>query len=267
MDSSGRQVIDQMGNEVDVPVLPQKIISLVPSQTELLFDLGLEKELIGVTKFCVHPRQKVITKTKIGGTKNFNFDRIADLSPDLIIGNKEENYRDGIEKLKTQYPVWMSDIRNLEDNRAMILALGQMNNRLTEAHNLTERIDELTRTFDPITDKSIIYFIWRKPYMAVGGDTFIDEMLKFCGFDNLLRNQKRYPELDAMQIEALDPEVILLSSEPFPFKAGHVAEFKAICPKAKILLVDGEMFSWYGSRLLKAIPYFRGLKRTMSGGN
>ena len=264
MDNERRQVIDQMGFKVDVPRHPQKIISLVPSLTELLFDLGLGKELIGITKFCVHPSSKVGTKTKVGGTKKFNFEKINRLYPDLIIGNKEENYRDGIERLKARYPVWMSDIKTLEDNREMILALGQINNRTAEAQQLTARMDELTETFDPITNKSVIYLIWRKPYMAVGGDTYINQMLKLCGFENVLQNESRYPELDNSQINALRPDVILLSSEPFPFKSHHVAEFKSICPDIPVLLVDGEMFSWYGSRLLQAIPYFRELKKLLA---
>ena len=259
MNRNSRQVIDQMGFEVEVPQFPRKIISLVPSQTELLFDLGLDSAVSGVTKFCVHPSEKVRSRTQIGGTKKFNFDRIALLSPDLIIGNKEENYADGIEKLKTQYPVWMSDVRNLADNREMIMALGRINHCVSEAKALTDRIDELIDSFEPITSKSVLYVIWRRPYMAVGNDTYINEMLKLCGFRNVLENQARYPALDAGQIKALNPDVILLSSEPFPFKTKHVEEFHAICPRSNILLVDGEMFSWFGSRLLKAIPYFRQL--------
>ena len=248
-----------MGFEVEVPQFPQKIISLVPSQTELLFDLGLDDAVAGVTKFCVHPSEKVRSRTQVGGTKKFNFDRIARLSPDLIIGNKEENYPDGIEKLKTRYPVWMSDVRNLSDNEEMIMALGRINHRVSEAKALTDRIGELIATFEPITGKSVLYVIWRRPYMAVGNDTYINEMLKLCGFRNVLENQARYPELDPGQISALNPDIILLSSEPFPFKTKHVEEFHTICPQAKIRLVDGEMFSWFGSRLLKAIPYFRQL--------
>ena len=263
MNKGGSMITDQMGNEVAIPVSPQRIISLVPSQTELLFDLGLETELVGITKFCVHPQPKVRTKIKIGGTKNFNFDRITSLDPDLIIGNKEENYRDGIEKLKTQYPVWMSDVRNLQDNHAMIIALGQISNRLSRARLLTENIRQMIDAFEPVTAKSVLYLIWKKPYMAVGTDTYINEILKLCGFDNVLQNQTRYPELEAEQIKALNPEVILLSSEPFPFKPRHLDEFRAICPHANILLVDGEMFSWFGSRLLKAIPYFQQLKNKL----
>ncbi len=253
-------VTDQMGNKIDVPANPKRIISLVPSQTELLFELGLEKALAGVTKFCIHPGPLVRTKIKVGGTKRFHFDRIAQLAPDLIIGNKEENYREGIEKLKRLYPVWMSDISNLEDNRMMITAVGQICNRSSQAHRITDHIDKLLNNFEPVTNKSVLYFIWRKPYMAVGAGTYIHEILNLCGFNNVLHNYTRYPELSADQIKAHNPEVILLSSEPYPFKAQHMAEFETLCPDAKILMVDGEMFSWFGSRLIKAIPYFQELK-------
>lgn len=249
-----------MGYRVDVPPSPRKIISLVPSQTELLFDLGLDRELAGITKFCVHPSQKVQTKTKIGGTKKFNFDRIAQLAPDLIIGNKEENYREGIEKLKNRYPVWMSDVKTMEDNRAMIIALGELTNRSKQASALAKSIDESLQAFDPVTHRRALYLIWKKPYMAAGGDTYINETLKLCGFENVLQHQTRYPELNTEQIKALSPDVILLSSEPFPFKPLHLPELKSICPEANTLLVDGEMFSWFGSRLLKAIPYFKKLE-------
>ncbi|MDN5212466.1 helical backbone metal receptor [Fulvivirgaceae bacterium BMA12] len=255
-----KSVTDQMGNKVDVPANPERIISLVPSQTELLFDLGLEKALVGVTKFCIHLNPQVREKIKIGGTKKFHFDRITQLAPDLIIGNKEENYREGIERLKRFYPVWMSDISNLEDNRMMITAVGQICNRPSQAHSITGRIDKLLHNFEPVTNKSVLYFIWRKPFMAVGGGTYIHEILNLCGFNNVMHKYTRYPELSADQIKAYNPEVILLSSEPYPFKAQHIAEFESLCPNAKILLVDGEMFSWFGSRLIKALPYFQQLK-------
>ena len=260
MNDNRIRVVDQMGNEVNVPANPERIISLVPSQTELLFDLGLEESLVGVTKFCIHPDPQVKSKVRIGGTKNFNFGRFEQLSPDLVIGNKEENYREGIEKLKARYPVWMSDISNLEDNRTMIRALGQMGNRLSQALSITVNIDKLINAFQPVTNKSVLYFIWRKPYMVAAGGTFINEILKLCGFNNVLDDQARYPELNTEQIRTYNPEVILLSSEPYPFKTQHMEEFKSLCPNARILLVDGEMFSWYGSRLIKAIPYFQALK-------
>ncbi len=251
-------VRDQMGCDVKLPIRPQAIVSLVPSQTELLFDLGLEKQIKGVTKFCIHPHDKVIELPKIGGTKNFNFDAIDAINPDLIIGNKEENYQEGIEHLKEKYPVWMSDIYSIENALDMINQLGKVTGTQLEASTLSNAIKSGFAGLKPKETKRTLYFIWRKPYMVAGKETFIDEMLTKIGLRNIVTHS-RYPELSPSEIKNLDPELILLSSEPYPFKAKHFAELAALCPTADIRIVDGEMFSWYGSRLLKAPPYLNSL--------
>ncbi len=263
---------DQMGRRVEIPSSPKRIISLVPSQTELLFELGLEYKVQGITKFCVHPEQYFKEKTKIGGTKNFNFERIEALEPDLIIGNKEENYQEGIEQLAQKYPVWMSDITEIEDAWEMMTSIGNITQRSQEADRL---VGELKETFSAYSDWlhgflpqpiKVAYFIWRKPWMVAGGDTFIDKMLQKAGFENVFGHLSRYPEIDLGDLQVQEPEWILLSSEPYPFKEEkHFAEIKEIYPKAKIKLVDGELFSWYGSRLKYSIPYFKKLLREMWG--
>lgn len=260
-----REVTDQMGRKVKIPQDPRRIISLVPSQTELLFDLDLGDRLVGVTKFCVHPWDLVKEKHKIGGTKKFNFALIDELKPDLIIGNKEENYREGIETLSAKYPVWVSDILSLYDTYAMMGAVGEIFHVQEEVLNLQDRIKA---SLVPLSGRWIaqraLYFIWRKPWMAAAGGTFIDEMLRLAGFENVAGNLKRYPELQPHEIRDLDPEVILLSSEPFPFKEKHQLEMQDILPGAKIILVDGEVFSWYGSRLLYAAEYFKKLHQLLN---
>lgn len=258
------KIPDQMGNEVVVAYPPQKIVSLVPSQTELLFDLGLDKELVGITKFCVHPKHKVKDKIKIGGTKHFNFDRIDSLQPDLIIGNKEENYKAGIQKLRQKYPVWMSDIANLEQAYEMMLCLGKITGKDKNAVQLVDKIKQDFQTIDNELNKKVLYFIWKNPYMAVGEDTFIHHLLEKCGFKNLLTGKSRYPKLTVEEVRNYQPELILLSSEPYPFQEKHVNEFRAICPDANIAIVDGELFSWYGSRLQYAPAYFREIKRKLT---
>lgn len=252
---------DQMQRSVEVPVKPRRIVSLVPSQTELLYTLGLEEEVVGLTKFCIHPPHWRRQKTIIGGTKNFHLDKIRELQPDLIIGNKEENYQEGIEALEKEFPVWMSDIFTIEDALQMMREVGRLTGREDESGQLTAAITDGFNQLKPLLSISTLYFIWQKPYMAVGGNTFIDEMLRRCGFENLLAGQARYPELSAEDIKALDPSLILLSSEPFPFKEKHVAQFQEICPGAKVMVVDGEMFSWYGSRLQEAVPYLQELQQ------
>lgn len=249
--------IDQMHRVVEIPELPNRIISLVPSLTELLFDLGLSHRMVGVTKFCVRPKNQVKKIPKIGGTKTFKFDVIRSLKPDLIIGNKEENYKDGIEELTKYFPVWMSTIDTLSDAYQAILEIGKITQKQSEAQQL---IHDIKSHFSPIRLPDIrgLYLIWKKPYIAVGKNTFIDEMLPFCGIQNAI-TQSRYPEISEQIIHDLHPEVIFLSSEPYPFKQEHVGEITSISPNSKIILVDGELFSWYGSRLRFSGDYFQQL--------
>lgn len=251
--------IDQMGREVVLSEFPKRIISLVPSQTELLFDLGLVAETVGVTKFCIHPAPLVKAATKVGGTKNFKLDLIEQLQPELIIGNMEENYQEGINYLEKRYPVWMSNIFTLFDAMQMILSLGTITGKEVEAKSLVVDIQHQFEQLQPCKQIKAAYFIWKKPYMTVGANTFIDDMLRRCGFVNVFGHLKRYPEVQPEHIAQAAPEVILLSSEPYPFKEKHIEEFQQLCPAAKVLVVDGEMFSWYGSRLRFAAPYFNRL--------
>jgi ABC-type Fe3+-hydroxamate transport system substrate-binding protein len=248
---------DQLNRPVDLPSTPKRIISLVPSQTELLFDLGLDAEIIGVTKFCIHPAEKIKSKVKIGGTKTVNINLIKKLHPDLIIGNKEENERSQVEVLMQNFPVWMSDISDLESAIDMIKRVGELAGRETEANSLAQNIDSgFSRLNMPSCDLRVAYLIWRKPYIVAGKGTFIDAMLNRCGLTNAF-DTERYPEVTSEQLLTAKPDVVLLSSEPYPFKEKHIAEFKALLPEAIIKLVDGELFSWYGSRLLHAPDYFK----------
>jgi ABC-type Fe3+-hydroxamate transport system substrate-binding protein len=245
------------------PSLPLKIVSLVPSQTELLCDLGLRDRLVGVTKFCVHPPGLKREKTIVGGTKNVKLEVVAALQPDLIIGNKEENDKSQIEALASQFPVWISDIYTLGDALEMIAQIGALTGTSEAAADLIGRIRsafaQLEKKLAGLPRQRAAYFIWRKPYMAVGADTFIHHMLHLAGFDNVFGHLSRYPEITPDMLAQAAPQVILLSSEPYPFKEKHLAELQAICPDAAIRLVDGEMFSWYGSRLLPTAEYLGGL--------
>jgi ABC-type Fe3+-hydroxamate transport system substrate-binding protein len=243
---------------------PKRIISVVPSQTELLFYLGLNEEVIGITKFCIHPVDKFKGTTKIGGTKQLDIEKIKALQPDLIIANKEENERSQIEELMKFFPVYVSDISDLPGALAMIERVGELVNREKEAKALNTAI---AHQFDalslPKSNLRTAYFIWRKPYMVAGKGTFIDAMLQKCGLTNVFEIE-RYPEIDVAALIKANPDVILLSSEPYPFKEKHIAEFEAMLPGAIIKVVDGEMFSWYGSRLLLAPGYFEVLVKELS---
>lgn len=248
---------DQLGNSIFSEKPPQRIISLVPSQTELLVDLGIKDRLVGVTKFCIHPTYIKKEKAIIGGTKNYRFDVIQSLNPDLIIGNKEENEKEGIEKLMEDYPVWMSDIFNLEDSLSMIRELGSLLDVKDKSESIASGIAKSFDSSIPYKG-SAVYLIWNNPIMTAGQGTFISEMLNLSGFDNLVQID-RYPQMELEEIKELNPEYLLLSSEPFPFKEEHVEFFKRHFPNTRILLVDGELFSWYGSRLLKSRKYFETL--------
>lgn len=249
--------IDHLSRSIFLPKPPQRIISLVPSQTELLVDLGLEERIVGVTKFCVHPGHLMKSKTIVGGTKNYRLDVIERLKPDLIIGNKEENDQEGIEKLALSYPVWMSDIFDLKDSMRMISDLGKITETETEASVIVTQIQNSLSEKSPYKG-TCLYLIWENPKMAAGKQTFIDSMLSLAGFENVV-NQERYPAISENDLIQLSPEYVLLSSEPFPFGEKHREALKMLFPKSKILLVDGEMFSWYGSRLLHSMEYFKRL--------
>ena len=249
-------VSDQLGRRVEAPKFPKRIISLVPSQTELLFDLGVNDRLIGVTKFCIHPPDWLKSKTIIGGTKNFKFDIIEQLQPDLIIGNKEENYLEGISELEKKYPVWMSDIYTINDALDMFTSVGSIINAEHKAALFRAELENDLTSMEPPLKGNALYLIWKSPFMAAGGNTFINEMMKLAGFENVLKSDSRYPEISIDWIKTLHPDYILLSSEPYPFKQKHIEELEALIPNVKVKLVDGEIFSWYGSRMLKARDYF-----------
>lgn len=243
--------------------IPKRIISLVPSQTELLFDLGLEEETIGITKFCVHPQPWFRSKARIGGTKKINKTIIDQLHPDLIISNKEENLKEQVEELATDYPVWLTDVANLGDALQMINDIGIITEKENEAEKLITSITNAFADLEklPATNCQLrtSYLIWRNPYMAAGGDTFINDMLSRCGFENVFANKSRYPKITVSELQTANCQLLLLSSEPYPFKQKHINELEALLPNTRIILVDGEFFSWYGSRLLIAADYFKKL--------
>jgi ABC-type Fe3+-hydroxamate transport system substrate-binding protein len=256
---------DQTGRTISIDKIPQRIISLVPSQTELLFDLGLNEEVIGITKFCIHPDEWFHSKSRVGGTKQLKMDIIQQLQPDLIISNKEENVKEQIEELEKHYPVWISNVNNLDDAYEMINQIGLIIDKEQLASEMISRIKENFAQLQTINYKlQTAYLIWQNPYMTAGGDTFIHSMLEALGFKNIFEDETRYPEVTIAELQTLNCELLLLSSEPFPFKQKHVEEIKAQGFKGQVLLVDGEMFSWYGSRLQYAPVYFKKLYEQIS---
>ncbi|RMB56242.1 cobalamin-binding protein [Dokdonia sinensis] len=259
-------VIDQMNRTLVFDKAPQRIVSLVPSQTELLAELRLRENILGITKFCIHPEDLKQTTTIVGGTKQVHFDKISSLKPDIILCNKEENTKEMVAELEKIAPVHISDIKTVEDNLELIEQYGLLFNRKKESEQLVSKIVKRYKAFQTEMQsyewKSVGYFIWRKPYMVASSDTFIDELVNICRFKNVFINEAgRYPEIDIEKLPAMD--VLLLSSEPYPFSEKHIKELKQYT-RAKIMLVDGEYFSWYGSRLLKAFDYFVRLRKDLN---
>lgn len=257
---------DQLGNTISLEKPPVRIISLVPSLTELLFDLGLEDRIVGITKFCVHPYHLKSTKEKIGGTKKVHVEKIRLLQPDIIIANKEENTQEIVESLQGIAPVYVTDINTINDALHVIAEFGKLFAVRTQSQLLTDKIEHARADFARFMVgrpwQRSAYFIWKEPYMVAGKGTFIDEMLQLNHFSNIYEaREERYPEVIAqkMRIQG-DPEVIFLPSEPYPFKDEDAFELGRFTHHAKTVFADGEMFSWYGSRIIKAFGYFKELQ-------
>ncbi len=257
---------DATGETVQLPKPAKRIVSLFPSQTHLLWYLGLDNEVVGVTRFCKYPPGWKNQKTVIGGTKDVKTERVASLQPDLILANKEENTKEIVEELKKIAPVYVSEIITWEDNLKFIEDIGQMTATTSRAKNLITLLNQKKEEFDKKyrnTPEKVLYFIWKKPWMTAGRKTFIDTMLQIAGYQNLTPLHKgRYPAWKPEELSEMRPDTVLLSSEPFPFKPEkHTEETQRIFPHSKILFVEGEPFTWTGAFPLQAFDYFEKLKK------
>ena len=224
---------------------------------------------MGITKFCIHPADKLKNRSVVGGTKTLHLDRIRALQPDLIIANKEENERSQIDELQRQYAVHVTDVITFSDALAMIREVGTLVGKSDEAARMAQQIETSLSSLSPLFSPrpSVAYFIWQKPYMVAANHAFIHTMLERAGFCNVFADQTRYPEITSDDLQTAQPDLIFLSSEPYPFTEKHVTEFQKICPSARVLVVDGELFSWYGSRLLRSSDYFRNLRNEIALSN
>jgi len=258
------KINDQLNRIIVLQNKPKRIVSLVPSQTEMLVDLGLENSLVGITKFCIHPKNLRKIKTVVGGTKQVNYAKIKALNPDFILCNKEENTPEMVAKLQQIAPTYVSDILNLSDFYRFSNDLGKI---FTPNPNFTNLITQLKKKetdfrefIQASTTKKVkvAYLIWANPYMVVGNTNFIDYMLQLNGWKNIFDSKPRYPVISLEELKETD--YVLLSSEPFPFKEKHIEQIQQYT-KAKIINVDGEMFSWFGTRILKAFEYFKDLHK------
>ncbi len=240
-----------------------RIISLCPSLTELVFDLGLGKSLVGITRWCVHPAARVGAIEKVGGTKDPDVARIVALAPDLVLLNEEENRREDAEELeRAGVPCHVTFPHDLAQTAAMVRAIGAALSRPVEAERIatdiearSERVRAAARGHAPVR---FAYLIWRKPWMAVNADTFAHALLAQAGGENVFAARpERYPEIDPLALGAADPRLVLLGSEPFPFEERHAEELAGASGLARerFRLADGEYLSWHGARTPAGIDY------------
>lgn len=229
-----------------------RIISLVPSLTELLIDLGLEDQLVGRTRFCVHPKDKVEEIPIIGGTKNPRLDKIRKAKPDLIVANKEENRRQDIEALRDDCEVKVTEIETIEDALITIHEISEKLNVSEQAGQLITQTQKVLEERPDVKNLRTAYMIWKDPWMTIGHDTYIHDVMQHWNLINVFVDQNRYPKFELEELKRYNPDLILLSSEPYPFQEKHIREVEKACPAARVLLVEGEWFSWYGSHMKNA---------------
>ena len=245
-------LVDQLGRRVELPAAPRRIVSLVPSITELLAHYGLHDRVVGITKFCTHPNEWYRTKTRIGGTKSIDVTKIQQLRPDLIIANQEENDRAAVEALATTIPTYVSRVASLHDAEVLYEAIGRLTDTPAAARSFLVKVRQAsTRLRGRYTGRRVAYLIWQDPYMVAGGDTYIHAVLHHLGLVNVFADRSRYPVVDLATCRALGAEVLLLSSEPFPFAPRHAAAMRREWGGAHYHLVDGRWFSWYGPAFLE----------------
>jgi ABC-type Fe3+-hydroxamate transport system substrate-binding protein len=243
-----------------------RIVCLVPSITELLCDLGLSDQIVGRTGFCIHPWETVKTIPKVGGTKDVLIDRVRELEPTHVVVNVDENLKEDAETLATFVPsVVVTHPQGPRDNLSLYRQMGATFGREAEAERMCERFEEAygRATANVGREQSVLYLIWRDPWMTIAPDTYIAQTLALFGWTQPVNLgspegdqslQVRYPEVRLSDF-AGKVDRVLLSSEPFHFKPEHIPQVEELVPGAEVSLIDGEMTSWYGSRAIAGLDY------------
>jgi len=258
-----RVVIDQLNRKIEINNNLNNIISLVPSLTELLFFLKMDEQVKGITNFCVHPSDKLSDKVIVGSPLHVDYEKIEQINPDIIIAGKSENNKNNIEKIAEKYPVWVSDVRSIEDACKMIEKIGMICNQSDLSYNITKNISV---GFDSLADKTkikVCYLVWEKPFMVAGNNNYINDILKKTGLINVFEHKEGYAKVTAKEMQECQADFVLLPSEPYKFDNSHISTYKNLINKATVLLVDGQLFSWYGNRMLLAINYLKNMKKLM----
>lgn len=241
---------------------PERIVSLVPSLTELVWWLGCGNSLRGRTRFCEEPAGEIEVVPTIGGTKNPDIEAIAGIAPDLVIANREENRREDVEALQSAgLNVLLTDPNSVEEALAMILEVGEALGQEAEADGLVGGVRAAVEEGGREQRTALFVPIWRNPLMGLAGDTYGNSMLEAAGATNVLAGRTRYPEVTLEEVEALRPEAILLPDEPYRFNEGHIPEFSDVAPTA---VVDGKLLWWYGPRMPEAIRELRRIVRELA---
>jgi len=256
------QFNDDLERRIYLDKAPRKIISLCPSLSETLYDLGLAECIAGRTDYCVHPQELADRVPSVGGPKSVSIDAVKKIGPDLILIVKEENDKKNIEKLTALgYKCFIFDINSVSDALKMLVKLGKIFGLEKKASKIH---DNVVKGLDSIkgigNGASFLYMVWNSPYMACATDNYINSLLNHAGLSNCLSDRlKRYVIMPLNSLKSLSPELVLLPSEPYRYTFADRAKFEKIFPAARVELVDGEMFCWYGSRMAKASEYIKKL--------
>lgn len=255
-----KTIQDDLRRDVSFDFPPRRVVCLCPSLTETLFALGLDETVVGRTSYCVHPAGRVRNVATVGGTRDVDLARVQALEPDLVVATKEENPEKTVLALAETLPVFVFDVTDYESALRAIMNLGELTDRVARAEGLVHDIRGAFAELRPQAARTVAYLIWADPYMAAGRGTYIHALLEKCGLENVCAKLAgRYPEVGVESLRELRPQFIFLSSEPFHFDDSHVARLASRIPAARVIRVDGEMFAWYGSRMLAAAGYLRQL--------
>lgn len=265
MSGQGPDLVDAAGTRHAPARGATRIVSLVPSVTELVCELGLADRLVGRTGFCVHPRDAVKRISKVGGTKDVDLDKVRSLEPTHVILNVDENRREDADALAKFVPhLIVTHPLAPSDNLALYRLIGGVFAREREAERLCREFEEehakLLAAAGSFRPQRVVYLIWKKPWMTVSRDTYVSRMLELVKWNTVPeRGADRYPRIDLEGPVLDDAELVLLSSEPYMFREKHVAELRdtAAVQGKKLALIDGEMTSWYGSRAIRGLDYLR----------
>jgi ABC-type Fe3+-hydroxamate transport system substrate-binding protein len=256
---------DARQQEIHLERPPRRLVSLVPSQTELLAYLGLDETVVGITRFCERPEHWRDEKTLVGGTKQVDVDQVRALDPDLILANHEENTPEDVDALEAVAPVFVTEVKTVTEALDMIRTVGHLTASADQTSTLAGKIIARFSRLPDFAPLRAAYLIWRDPFMTVGGDTFIHDVMSWGGFENVFGDETRYPEVSIDSLAAADPDVVLCSSEPFPFhqKDRFTDDLREALPAVSVEVVDGQPFSWYGPRLLDTPPYLKELRAAL----